>query len=69
MVSADAGHIILINFMDNLNNREMICNEKSIIQVSVKLDITLIHYMNSFVMVTNAVNRYRRLCIARSHAA
>ncbi len=33
-------HILLINFMDNFNNKEMICNEKSTLQISTKLDVT-----------------------------
>ncbi len=33
-------HILLIDFRNKFNNREIICNEKSTLQVSTKPDIT-----------------------------
>ncbi len=30
---------LMINFVDDFNNREMICHEKSSLQVDAKLDI------------------------------
>ncbi len=46
--------ILLIDFINNLNNILMIYHEKFILKVSQKLDIILIHYINSFIMVSRA---------------
>ncbi|MGP1959158.1 MAG: hypothetical protein ACTS7E_04220 [Arsenophonus sp. NC-CH8-MAG3] len=32
--------LLLINLLNDLNNREMICHKKSTLQISAKLDIT-----------------------------
>ncbi len=40
--------------MNDVNKREMIYHEKSILQVSKKLDITLISFMNASVIVTDS---------------
>ncbi len=59
MVFEHGGVFLLINFIDDFNNREMICHKKSTLTDISKPDITCVSYMNLFVILLGANNRYR----------
>ncbi len=50
----EIGVFCLIDFMDDFNNIEIIYHEKFTLEIFTKADITIIHFINSFIMLTGS---------------